>query len=80
MKQKQKPLFYRLTLAPEAFTAVASVIKGQIPVKAAFQRPDGKWDCAISFSLLDQLKTAALPKENLSDTVLRIMAIQKGLN
>lgn len=80
MKQKTSPPMYRLTLAPDAFAAVAGAVKGPISLKAAIHRPDGKWDCAITFSLLDQLKTAAFPEENLSDTVLRIMAKAKGLN
>ncbi len=68
MKQKQKPPLYRLTVTHDAFSALLSMAK---PV-GAMRRADGKFDVGISFSLLDQLKTAALPQENLSNTVLRI--------
>lgn len=80
MKQISKPGLYRLTLSAEAFALVAADIKGPIRSKAMMQRPDGKWDIAISYGLLDQLKTAALPQENLSDTVLRIMSTKNGAN
>lgn len=72
MKQKQKPPLYRLTLSREAFFAAANaqrIFRPQLP----FDRQDGKVDVAIPHSMLDQLQTAALPKENLSDTVLRIL-------
>jgi hypothetical protein len=48
-------------------------------IKAVSPRNDGKWDAAISHSLKDQLQTASLPKENLSDTVERILS-KKGTN
>jgi hypothetical protein len=83
MKTKNKvppPGMYRLTLTRESFAAVLANSECGFSPKVAFQRPDGKWDCAISFALADQLKTAALAGENLSDTVLRVMATQKGLN
>lgn len=69
-KQLTTPALYRLTLTDEAFDAVGA--NKPFKFKAAFQRPDGKWNVAIAMSTLDQLQTAALPKENLSDTVLRL--------
>lgn len=68
-KPLTKPQLYRLTLSAEAFELWCKT-KHSI----ASIRPDGKWEVAITYGLLDQLQTAALPKENLSDTVLRIMA------
>lgn len=78
MKQKTVPGLYRLTLSPIAY--VAMVTYKPFKHKAAFERADGKWDVAIPMSLLDQLQTAALPKENLSDTVLRITAPKSNSN
>lgn len=78
MKQKLTPPLYRLTLTAAAFGVLA--IYKPFKFKAAFERPDGKWNVAISMSLLDQLQTAALPKENLSDTVLRIAGVNKVSN
>lgn len=70
MKKKTKPPAYRLTLSMDAFNAARSKLRLQYFVL----RRDNRIDVPISMSLLDQLQTAALPKENLSDTVLRIMA------
>lgn len=74
-KQTTKPPTYRLTLTQPA---VAAAI-GLTGSKALFRTPkigvprsDGKIDVGISYNLLDQLQTAALPKENLSDTLLRL--------
>lgn len=75
-----KPPLYRLTLAPDAFAAVVAQVPGPISPKVAVWRADGKVDVGISISCADQLKTAAFPNENLSDTVLRVMAKAKGLN
>lgn len=72
-KQKPKPPLYRLTLSRAAYFAAADakrVFKPQIP----FERADGKVDVGIPHSMLDQLQTAALPKENLSDTVVRLLS------
>lgn len=80
MKQKQKPPPYRLTLKDEAAVKAFAQLMARMKVSrptVGISRPDGKYDVAISHSLLDQLQTSALPKENLSDTVLRIMAVAK---
>lgn len=74
-KPLTKPGLYRLTLTAQAFAVATVKYTGKPFFKAAIERPDGKWDCAISMSLADQLQTAALPKENLSDTVIRIMSV-----
>jgi hypothetical protein len=74
MKQKTKPPLYRLTLTIEALqAALRSPNKRLFKPSLSQLRPDGRIDVGISFGLLDQLQTAAYPKENLSDTVLRIM-------
>lgn len=81
-KPLTKPPFYRLTLTSPAMAMLAAWKAARKPATVIYasQREDSKYDVAISFNLLDQLQTAALPKENLSDTVLRIMAKQKGTN
>lgn len=78
-KQTTKPM-YRLTLKSNAVVAFSQLMCRQKPPRVGIgvSRPDGKYDVAITPSLMDQLQTAALPKENLSDTVLRIMSNQKG--
>lgn len=64
---------HRLTLTQTALTGLSLIC----PVKPMSVRPvmiraDGKFDVGISHALYDQLQTAALPKENLSDTVIRL--------
>lgn len=76
-KPLTKPPVYPLSLTREALEAAMGLkrptsqplFKG---TKMAVQHPSGKVVIGISFSLLDQLQTAALPKENLSDTILRL--------
>lgn len=73
MSQKLIPPQCRLTLTDQACRVFANMmIFKRLPVSV--RRPDGKIDVAISHSLYDQLQTAALPKENLSDTIIRIGA------
>jgi hypothetical protein len=70
--KKPTPLF-RLTLSAEAF--VLAITKSKpLAGKAASARPDGKWDVFISVSAADQLMQMSEPKENLSDTVVRILS------
>jgi hypothetical protein len=71
MKPSKMKAMYRLTLEHKSFERLIFDRPGW--VKAAIQRHDKKFDVAISTSLADQLKTAALPGENLSDTVLRVV-------
>jgi hypothetical protein len=76
-----KPELYRLTLNSEAAVrAFARLLARQKPPRMGVgtSRPDGKYDVGISRSLLDQLQTHALPKENLSDTLLRVDAAAEG--
>ncbi len=75
-RPKTYPPLYRLTLSRKALQLLADAFS----VKAASPRDDGKWDVAISQSLRDQLQTASLPKENLSDTVERILSKPKATN
>lgn len=68
-----------LTLPPVRLTLENDVAKmviagGPLKILAGVRRLDGKWDIFVSFSAFDQLQTAALPKENLSDTVKRLSA------
>ena len=71
MQQKPTPLF-RLTLSAEAF-ALALTKSKPLAGKVAYSRPDGKWDVGVTPATADQLHQMAEPKENLSDTVLRIL-------
>lgn len=74
-KPTTKPPQYRLTVSKAAFWAAMGRGPGNPlfkPPKVAIQRADGKVDIGISYNLLDQLQTAALPKENLSDTIIRL--------
>jgi hypothetical protein len=71
MKKLSPPALYRLTLARPAFNLFAARVKR---VHVAYERPDGKIDVGISYNTWDQIKTAAKPNENLSDTVVRIMS------
>ncbi len=76
MKKQSKPVQYRLTLNGNAVHAFSRLMASQKPprVGIGISRPDGKYDVGISHALLDQLQTHALPRENLSDTVLRVMS------
>jgi hypothetical protein len=69
---KPVPLF-RLTLSVEAFTLALAKSK-PLAGKVAYSRPDGRWDVGISVSAADQLMQMAEPKENLSDTVIRLLS------
>lgn len=63
----------RLTLAQPALVLAmtkSSPLAGEMHLK----RPDGKWDVGVSFGIFKNLQESALPKENLSDTVLRILS------
>lgn len=74
-RPKTKPPLYKLTLKPDAVLAFSMLMARQTPprVGVGISRPDGKCDVGISMALLDQLQTASLPKENLSDTLVRII-------
>ena len=69
-KPKVKPPLYRLTVEAKVFWQVHERFLKRPAL--AFKRGDGKIDIGIDYNLLDQLKTAALPKENLSDTLARL--------
>lgn len=79
-KPLTKPALYRLTLKPDAIIAYVQLMANQKPPRTGvgYSRPDGRYDVGITNGLLDQLQTAASPNENLSDTVRRIVAKQKG--
>lgn len=77
MKKPNKPKALRLTLnSDEAAMAFAQLMANQRPPRlvGGYSRPDGKYDVPISYSLMDQLQTHAIARENLSDTVLRVMS------
>lgn len=64
---------HRLTLSQEALCGLSLIC----PVRPMSVRPvqirhDGKFDVGVSHALYDQLQTASLPRENLSDTVIRL--------
>jgi hypothetical protein len=67
-----RPDRMRLTLTKEATVALPKVVKPGPAAWLCVERPDGKYDVAVSVSLYDQLQTAALPRENFSDTLLRL--------
>ena len=71
MNKLSPPPFYRITLSRAAFNLFATRAKR---MHVAVERNDGKIDLGVSFNTLDQLRTAALPKENLSDTIIRLMS------
>lgn len=71
-KPTTKPPRYRLTVTHLALLAAMSRKPPLFKPTIALKRPDGKVDIGISYNTLDQLQTAALPKENLSDTLLRL--------
>lgn len=75
-----KPQLYRLTLRTNAIVPFSILMANQNPPRLvmARQRPDGKYDVGISHALFDQLQTASLPSENLSDTIVRVVPAPKG--
>lgn len=68
---------FRLTLTRNALIAFPRIVKLR-KFPTLLERADGKIDVLISMSLIDQLRTAANPGENLSDTVLRIAQTVEG--
>lgn len=66
-----KPGFYPLTLTPEVFALV--VAQPIFKTRFAVCKPNGKWNVAITMSTKEQIETAALPGENWSDTVKRMV-------
>ncbi len=71
-----RPARMRLTLSKEAVTVLPQVVTGP-DAWLCVRRTDGKYDVPVSPSLYDQLQTAALPRENCSDTLLRL-ALKKA--
>lgn len=64
---------HRLTLTQESLCGLSLIAPVRpMSVRPVMVRADGKFDVGISHALYDQLQTAALPKENLSDTVIRL--------
>lgn len=75
-KRSMKPAKVRLTLSKEAVGVFAKVVKSSGGYGwLCVPRSDGKYDMPVSASLYDQLQTAALPKENFSDTILRLAKV-----
>lgn len=68
-----RPDRVRLTLSKDATVVLPKVVKGP-SVWICVRRNDGKYDVPVSPALYDQLQTAALPRENFSDTLLRLAA------
>ena len=75
-RPKFKPPKVRLTLSKDATEVFSKVVKCPAGGWLCVPRSDGKYDLPVSQSLYDQLQTAALPKENFSDTILRLAAKQ----
>lgn len=78
MTSKKPPVSFRLTLKRDAVIALAKAPKKPFIFMPMIARPDGGADVAVSISIADQLMTAARPRENLSDTVLRILSLTKA--
>lgn len=78
LRERPGPPLYRLTLSQHALVLLYPHLRSvkRLGIVGTITRPDGRVDVPISFGLLDQLKTAALPKEDLSDTVVRVIAKQ----
>lgn len=66
-----KPGFFPLTLTPDVFALI--VAKPIFKTPFAVCKPNGKWNVAISMGTREQIETAALPGENWSDTVKRMV-------
>lgn len=67
-----KPGFFALSLTPEVFASV--VVKPIFKMAFAVYKADGNtWRVAITMSTKDQIETQALPGENWSDTVKRMV-------
>lgn len=77
MPKVKFPVPVRLTLDREVGDMVIQARK-PIKVLAGVVDQKGKWQLLISSNTYDQLQTAALPGENLSDTVKRLPAYSKG--
>lgn len=65
------PMF-RLTLTAEAF---ASALLRSKPMagRMAVRRPDNKWDVMVTEITFNDIRKAAKPGENFSDTVVRLI-------
>lgn len=63
---------YRLTLTAEAF-ALALLHSKPLAGRMAARRADNKWDVMITEITYGDLCKQAKPKENLSDTVVRLL-------
>lgn len=74
MPNKLAPSKMRLTLSKEATALFPKIITCKYHGWLCVPRSDGKYDIPISPALYDQLQTAALPRENFSDTVIRLAA------
>lgn len=70
---------YRLTLAHEV-VALAIAAKSPIMGKCLVLRNDGKWDVFVTTATADTLKQMAESKENLSDTVVRLLTKKDATN
>jgi hypothetical protein len=68
-----RPDKMRLTLSTAATVALPKVVKSP-SAWVCVRRNDGQYDVPVSAALYDQLQTAALPRENFSDTLLRLAA------
>lgn len=64
---------HRLTLTQDALCGLSLIAPVRpMSVRPVMVRADGKFDVGVSHALYDQLQTASLPRENLSDTVIRL--------
>lgn len=75
-KPLTKPPLFRLTLSQQGLQDLPIAFKLR-SVPPMNRRTDGKVDVWVSNGLVDQLQTAARPKENLSDAVTRLARGEK---
>ena len=71
VKPPKVPALFRLTLAADVFSLV--VAKDALNIHLAAKRADGRWDVMVNVSIVDMIQSAALPGENWSDTVQRMV-------
>lgn len=76
--QKKLPPLFRLTLTAKAF-ALAKAHSKPLSGVAVVPRKDGKVDVAITLATANTLFQMAEPKENLSDTVIRLLSKKEGV-
>ena len=71
---RQPVPMYRLTLSAEVF-AMALLHSKPMAGRMATRRPDNKWDVFVTEITFNDIRKAAKPKEDLSNTVQRLLKV-----